>query len=150
LFYGFSAPADFKNLKFKELRKMKIKYHFNTETIEIEVSEEWGEILAELDRQEYNINHKETRRHTSLDAMKYEGEIFASNTDIAAEYIRTQENETLLKAIDSLLPQQKELVRRVYFNNESLASIAREEGVSKMAITNRMKKIHEKLKKILS
>ena len=82
--------------------------------------------------------------------MKYEGEIFASNTDIAAEYIRTQENETLLKAIDSLLPQQKELVRRVYFNNESLASIAREEGVSKMAITNRMKKIHEKLKKILS
>jgi len=51
---------------------MKIKYHFNTETIEIEVSEEWGEILVELDRQEYNINHKETRRHTSLDAMKYE------------------------------------------------------------------------------
>ena len=64
--------------------------------------------------------------------------------------IQIQENETLLKAIDSLLPQQKELVRRVYFNNESLASIAREEGVSKMAITNRMKKIHEKLKKILS
>ena len=43
---------------------MKTKYEFvNGEVVEIEVSEEWAEVLAELDRQEYNNDKKETRRH---------------------------------------------------------------------------------------
>ena len=33
---------------------MKIQYKFSSETIEIEVSDEWSEILIDLDRQEYN------------------------------------------------------------------------------------------------
>lgn len=45
---------------------MKIKYEFATETVEIEVSEDWGDVLVDLNRQEYNNNHKETRRHTTL------------------------------------------------------------------------------------
>ena len=45
---------------------MKIQYKFASETIEIEVSDEWGEILIDLDRQEYNNDHKETRRHSSI------------------------------------------------------------------------------------
>ena len=47
---------------------MKIKYEFVAEeTVEIEVSEEMYEELKELDRREYNNNHRETRRHSSLD-----------------------------------------------------------------------------------
>ena len=43
------------------------RYHFsNGETISIDVSDDWGEILIDLDRQEYNNDHKETRRHYSL------------------------------------------------------------------------------------
>ena len=37
---------------------MKVQYKFASETIEIEVSDEWGEILIDLDRQEYNNDHK--------------------------------------------------------------------------------------------
>ncbi|HWQ88665.1 MAG TPA: hypothetical protein VN374_01675 [Desulfitobacteriaceae bacterium] len=37
---------------------MKIKYEFANEIIEIEVAEEWGNLLIDLDRQEYNINQK--------------------------------------------------------------------------------------------
>lgn len=48
---------------------MKIKYEFATETVEVEVSEEPGTAIVDLDRREYNINHKETRRHCSLDAF---------------------------------------------------------------------------------
>ena len=47
---------------------MKIKYEFVTGAVEVEVTDDWGTILVDLDRQEYNINHKETRRHCSLDA----------------------------------------------------------------------------------
>ena len=35
----------------------------------IEVPDEWKEVYVELDREEYNINHKETRRHVSLEAL---------------------------------------------------------------------------------
>ena len=46
---------------------MKITYTFATrETVEIEVDDAWGEILVALDRQEYNIDHTETRRHNHL------------------------------------------------------------------------------------
>lgn len=51
---------------------MKIKYQFINESVEIDVSEGWGEILIDIDRQEYNINHKETRRHYSMEASTYE------------------------------------------------------------------------------
>ena len=45
---------------------MKIRYEFtNGEISEIEVDESLGELLVELDRQAYNNDHKETRRHTS-------------------------------------------------------------------------------------
>lgn len=128
---------------------MKIQYQFATETVEIEVSDEWGDVLVELDRQEYNVNHKETRRHASLEAFNLDGSLFPSDTDIAGDVINNMERERLYAAIAKLQPQQQELLRRVYFGGEALADIACEEGVSKMALTNRMKKIHAALQKTL-
>ena len=46
---------------------MKIRYEFATGTVEVEVSAEMAALHMELDRIEYNNNHKETRRHVSLD-----------------------------------------------------------------------------------
>ena len=40
---------------------MKIQYKFATETVTIEVDDRWGELLVDLNRQEYNNDHKETR-----------------------------------------------------------------------------------------
>ena len=124
---------------------MKIQYQFATETVEIEVSDEWGDVLVDLDRQEYNVNHKETRRHASLEAFNLDGSLFPSDADIAGDVINNMERERLYTAIARLQPQQQELLRRVYFGGEALADIAREEGVSKMALTNRMKKIYAAL-----
>ena len=42
---------------------MKIEYKFVTGTVEVEVPDEWETVLVDLDRQEYNNDHKETRRH---------------------------------------------------------------------------------------
>ena len=54
---------------------MKVRYEFaNGEISEIEVDDSLGELLLDFDRQEYNNDHKETRRHISLDGMDYEGE----------------------------------------------------------------------------
>ena len=49
---------------------MKIKYEFVTgEISEVEVEDSLGELLVDMDRLEYNVNHKETRRHVLLSAI---------------------------------------------------------------------------------
>lgn len=126
---------------------MKVRYEFvNGEISEIEVDESLGELLVDFDRQEYNNDHKETRRHTSLDSMDYEGELFAAAADTADEAARRDEAARLIQAIEALSSSQRELVRRVYFENEKIVDIAREEGVSHVAILDRLKRIYKKLK----
>ena len=130
---------------------MKVDYSFTTgEKTEIEVSEEWGNLLLELDRQEHNNNQTESRRHASLDAMEYEGEFFV---DLCADLVEATEKEdmraTLLQAIDGLLPQQQELIKKVFFENRSIIFVAREEGVGESAIRDRLNRIEKKLQKYL-
>lgn len=128
---------------------MKIRYQFATETVEVEVSEELGNIIVDLDRQEYNNHHKETRRHCSLDAFNLDDALFPSEEDIEAEVVAKDQYNRLYAAIALLEPQQKELVRQVFFEDRKIVDIAAEEGVSEAAIRNRLKKITQRLKKIL-
>ena len=75
----------------KENGKMKVRYEFtNGEISEIEVDDSLGELLLDFDRQEYNNDHKETRRHISLDGMDYEGELFLSPADTEAEVLQRE------------------------------------------------------------
>lgn len=129
---------------------MRVRYEFvNGEWSEIEVEDSLGELLVELDRQEYNNDHRETRRHMSLDGMDYEGALFAAPDNPAAELVRKEDATRLRQAMEALSPAQRELVRRVYFKRERVVDIARAEGVSEAAIRNRLNKIYAKIKKLL-
>ena len=129
---------------------MKITYEFVTgEVSEVEVEDHLGGILLDLDRQQYNNNQKETRRHVSLNGMDYEGEMFVSAENTEGEVERRENMARLISAMEVLSPAQRELVEKVYFEERSFASIAREEGVGESAIRDRMKRIHKKLEKIL-
>ena len=129
---------------------MKIRYEFtNGEVSEIEVDEALGGLLVEFDRQEYNNDHKETRRHVSLNGLDYEGALFASPDDPAAEVLRREDAARLLRAMEALSPPQRELVRRVYFDRERIVDIARAEGVTKQSIHERLGRTLKKLKKFL-
>lgn len=129
---------------------MRVRYEFvNGEWSEIEVEDSLGELLVELDRQEYNNDHRETRRHMSLDGMDYEGALFAAPDNPAAELVWKEDATRLRQAMEALSPSQQELVRRVYFENAKVSEIAREEGVDKSAISHRLDRIYRKLKKFL-
>lgn len=129
---------------------MKITYEFVTgEVSEVEVDERLGGMLLDLNRQQDNNDQKETRRHFSLNGMDYEGELFASAEDTEGEVVRREDMARLYSAMEALSPSQRELVQKVYFDECSFASIAREEGVGESAIRDRMKRIHKKLEKIL-
>ena len=129
---------------------MKIKYEFvNGETSEIEVDDSLGELLVDFDRQQYNNDHKETRRHVSLDGMDYEGELFTSVEDTERELLRREDTARLMEAMEALSPSQRELLLKVYFEDQRIVDIARAEGVTKQSVHERLKRAIHKLKNFL-
>ena len=128
---------------------MKIKYEFANESVEIEVDETWGAVLIELDRQEHNNNQTETRRHCSLDAYNLDDGLFPSDVDIERDLGITEDNRRLYAAIKKLEPRQQYLVEQVYFEGRKQIDLAKEEGVSHVAITYALQRAVKKLKKFL-
>ena len=130
---------------------MKISYEFVTgEISEVEVDESLGGMLLDLDRQQYNNDQKETRRHVSLDGMDYEGELFVSAEDTEGEAERREDMARLYSAMEALSPSQRELVKKVYFEERKITDIAREEGVSKQSVHERVQRAIKKLEKNLN
>lgn len=131
---------------------MKITYKFVTgEVAEVEVSEEIGAVIVDLDRLEYNNNHKETRRHYSLEGKVYEGMDYAvEDPGLEALFAGPTDEERLHAAIRQLSPDQKEMVRAIYFENVSVNDYAARMGVTQSAISHRLQTVKKKLKKLLS
>ena len=127
------------------------RYHFsNGETISIDVSDDWGEILIDLDRQEYNNDHKETRRHYSLEGKVYEGMDYAvEDSGLEALFAGPTDEECLRTAIQQLTPDQQEMVQAIYFENVSVNDYAARMGVTQSAISHRLQTVRKKLKKLL-
>lgn len=130
---------------------MKITYKFVTgEVAEVEVSEEIGAVIVDLDRLEYNNDHKETRRHYSLEGKVYEGMDYAvEDPGLEALFAGPTDEERLHAAIRQLSPDQKEIVRAIYFENMSVNDYAARMGVTQSAISHRLQTVKKKLKKLL-
>ena len=132
---------------------MKYEYKTATEVIEIEVTEEWYEALKEQDRIEYNVNQKERRRHASFDHRR-EGEWLATWELDPCELLEREIEDTELKesfklAISSLTDDQRNLVYRRFCLKKQLKEIAEEDGCTHQAVSNRLKKIANKMKKFV-
>ncbi len=73
------------------------------------------------------------RQRTSQDALREEPRI-----------------SQLLFAMDKLTPDQVDLIYAIYGEMQFGADVAREQGVSRQAINNRLKKIHARLAKLMA
>ena len=129
---------------------MKIKYTFaNGDVTEIEVSEEIGAVVLDLDRQEYNTNHRETRRHCSLEALDLDGNLLPSKDNVEMDFIRKEDGAKLRNAISRLNSRQQKLIKAIYFEGQKVTDLAMEEGVHWTAITHAVERALKKLEKIL-
>lgn len=131
---------------------MKITYEFLTgEVVEVDVPDEIGEVSIEIDRDTYNSNRKETRRHSSIFSMEESGAQFEDNAyNVEVEAEQNETAQYIKKAMEELLPQQRDLIHKVFYEEMSIAEIARQERVSEAAVRNRLSKIYKKLEKILN
>ena len=130
---------------------MKITYKFVTgEVTEVEVSEEIGAVIIDLDRLDYNTDQKETRRHYSLEGKVYEGMDYAAeDSGLEALFAGPTDEERLHAAIRQLSPDQQEMVRAIFFENVSVNDYAARMGVTQSAISHRLQTVKKKLKKLL-
>lgn len=130
---------------------MKIKYEFVTgESVEIEVMDSVAEVAAAIDRDIKNNNRRERRIHSSVEELAENGiQLADDRADIHSAVEEHEVKMALHKALDQLLPQQKELIQKVFFEGKSISEIAREENVYESAIRNRLNKIYKKMKKSL-
>ena len=129
---------------------MKIRYEFaNGEISEVEVSEELGRTLADMAHRAALRDRAETRRHVSLDKLLSLGaQIGDGNPSVEELMEQALDMAALRRAMDQLEPQQKELLRMVYEEGRTCASIARDEGVNPRTVRERLYRAQEKLKKI--
>ena len=125
---------------------MKYDYHFNNETISIDIPDSDYDVLIEMDRLERNMEKKETRRHVSLQACDRDDNQLPDKTDVEETCIQRIEIDALQCAMDSLLPKQRELIQKVFFEHQSITSLARAQGVNESAIRDRLSRIYKKLK----
>ncbi len=132
---------------------MVIKYEFLSalegEVLEVEVDEALGKAIAEMDDAEQKNNRSETRRHVYMSRLDPDGRYLPTNCDLLEDILESELHGELIRAIDKLQPQQKELLIRVFCKRELQKDIAAEEGVSERAISGRMKRIMNSLKKFL-
>lgn len=119
------------------------------EVTEVEVDDELGQYIAGMDEADFNLNRKETRRHTYMSELEEKGRYIPDDSDPLDDVLKAERIRELMAAIEKLQPQQRELLIRVYWNKELQKDIAAEEGVSEMAISRRMKRIIKKLKNFL-
>ena len=126
---------------------MKYTYRFaNGDVNEIEVSENQAFALADLDRLEFNNDHANTRRHISLEmAMEDEGMQFGSvacwEQALSADNVNTM--------LTGLSDEQAALIRAVFIDGITVCDIAKQQGVSQSAITQRLQTAKKKIKNIL-
>ncbi len=129
---------------------MKIKYKFVTGTVEVEVPDEWEAVLIDLDRQEYNNDHKETRRHISLDACPYEGATFAAE-DFGFDTVldRDEARRLAAAALLRLTEAQRGLIHALYFESVPPKVYAQQYGISAAAVSKMKTAALKKMRKFL-
>lgn len=129
---------------------MKIKYEFVTETVEVEVSAEMYALNLELDRAEYNNNHKETRRHVSLNTgMDHSDWLCCLETDACYQCEAMERASEIKAAVKKLTPDQQHLIQKIFIEGMSIKDYAASCGVKPSAISHRISTIRKSLKKKL-
>lgn len=158
--------------KFKTADKSRTNYCYYEDGKKIvitpeQVDSKWISYLHDADDAEVDTDRKE-EYHIPVHYDAYE----TSDEEVSADcnsYMEDSESnplEQIIKAIDeseyedkivklksaiqTLQPQQIVLINKVFYENQTITSVAEENGVTEAAIRHRLKKIYMKLEKIIS
>ena len=109
-----------------------------------QVSEEWIRILHDLDRQEYNNIHSETRRHCSLNALDPD-EYYLPTIHDGFDDCNARELWEVMKQM--LTDREKEIAERVFMEGYSIKETAKICRLSDIGVYKTLDRIRKKIKK---
>ncbi len=123
----------------------------------VEVTDEQAKVYRDECRREWRNMANEKNHTVSLDEIVDAGHDMADEkSDIESifeEKERKANTKALIKklkeAMSELTPIQRRTIYKLFVKNMSQAEIAKEEGLSKAAITYRVKGIYSRLKNLL-
>lgn len=116
----------------------------------VKVQDDFYKDYEIIEKESKKQNRKETRRHIPLSFFDEQGVEFEDiGTHIEESLIKDDIYSFLGQAVKLLNQKQQNLVYQVFYDNKSLTEIAKEQGVSKSAITQQMQVILTKLREIL-
>jgi len=133
-----------------------------TKTIYAMVDDKTANLLEKADEQvrheyivaeheQYLSELKETRRHQSLDLSLENGHEFEDEeSNLEEKLIENEMYEELHKAISTLSKEQQWLIYEVYFKGRPQVEIAKELGILKTSLNDRLSRALKKLKKLFS
>lgn len=131
------------------MKEIIYKFQDGTKQI-VKVQDDFYENYEFMEKKSKRQDRKETRRHIPLSFFDEQGVEFEDiGRNIEESLIKDDIYSLLGQAVKLLNQKQQNLVYQVFYNNKSLTEIAKEQGVSKSAITQQMQVILKKLRDIL-
>ena len=131
-------------------QNMKITYNLNDESVEIDVPEEWGELVVQFNRDEDSQDRNKRRHCYSLDTKVYEGKeygVLDSEIENLGEDEEPDEVELLYAGLALLTEKQRDVLRMHFFENMTFEEIGAVLGVSRVAAYQIKDRAVEQLKK---
>lgn len=108
-------------------------------TKQIEVSEEWYEILTEFDRKEKNNNHTERRRHSTLDNDIADAEWLIYEDDNLCRLLSENNDiERVRETLSKMKPQHREILIAIYIKGVTQQEYAKKLGVNQSNVSRRL------------
>lgn len=132
----------------------KIKANINGAIVEIEVEESFAQAYTEIEietqREEWRADRRKKRHEASFNAIEDGGYDIADTAPTPDVLFEEKEKQRMVrKAIKQLPSNYQELIYRVFFEGQSVRSIAQEKGCSSQALDKQLKNAKNKLKEIL-
>ena len=145
---------------------MKYTYRFaNGDADGIEIADDWGNRILEFDRLDFNTERKDHRSdhkyHAGLPVSLEDAESpeyaqikrkhgLIETDEMLTEILIRDDHARLHEAVDRLPPDQRELVQALFFGGCKAVDYAISHGISKAAVSQRLKRALANLKKLLT
>ena len=135
-----------------------IRYEFITEEIvEIEISDEWGEKLKSVKREQWKLDKREERHSVNFADLDGKEEYFADSKGDPFAMIEEEKyrdykanhERRIAKVFSELSVSQRDLLKALYEDGMTETEYASKLGISQAAVARRLNRIKRKLEKLL-
>lgn len=127
-----------------------IRIYDGTNYTDVEVTDEFAAQYAQLEKDEKNVNRKETRRHQSLDkSMEHGFDVADPNVNVFEQVERQLLSEQIYTALHKLTDKQRTVFILYAKYEYSFREIGEQLGLAKNTVREYYMSAVKKLKKVL-